>query len=243
LKDSLTKLREATGLKVPGRLIPGLCYHDLATTLKELAISEHEEMYFDEAKLHFQRTLYECEAIGHHRFAAAVENNFGFLLLSLGSFEDSERHLLRSQTLFECFGDSVRGAQVKETLARLYIETKQYCRAREIIESAVETLEVTGGEAFLSQALTTAGIVAVRQDRFNDAEKSFEAAYRVAERCGDNEGAGGALLIMYEQMGDRLTQSEKIHISEKLKKLFAASQQTALLVRVNNCISQLTHNE
>jgi len=240
LKDSLAKLREAMSLDLEGRLVPGFYYHDLATTLKDLAVSEGEKMYFDEAKLHFQRALYECDAIGHHRFAAVVENNFGFLLLSLGSFEGSEKHLLRSERLFECFFDNVRGAQVKETLARLYIETEQYSRARESIERAVETLEVTGGEAFLSEALTTAGIVAVRQGRYSDAEKNFEAAYRVAERCGDNEGAGRALLILFEEMGTRLEEPEKLQIAEKLKRLFATSQQTALLIRVNNCISKLT---
>jgi DNA-binding winged helix-turn-helix (wHTH) protein len=240
LKDSLAKLREAMGLEVGKRLAVGLYYHDLATTLKDLATSEPEETFFDEATLQFRRALYECDAIGHHRFAAAVENNFGFLLLSRRSFEESEKHLLRSQRLFECFSDSVRGAQVKETLARLYIETEQYSRAQQIIGQAVETLEITGGEAFLSEALTTAGVVAVRQGRYSDAEKNFEAAYRVAERCGDNEGAGRALLIMIEEIGNRLAQPEKILISEKLKRLFAASQQTALLVRVNNCISELT---
>jgi TolB-like protein len=240
LRDSLPKLREAISLGVPGRLVPGLCYHDLATTLKDLAISECDNTYFDEAKLHFQRALYQCEAIGHHRFAAAVENNLGFLLLSLGHFKESENHLLRSQRLFECFSDTVRGAQVKETLARLYVETQQYLEAQEIIEQAVRTLEITGGESFLSEALTTSGVVAARQGRSSDAKKTFEAAYRVAERCGDTEGAGRALLLLVEEIGKHLAQAERIAICEKLKALFAASQQTALLIRVNNCISQLT---
>ena len=196
--------------------------------------------YSDEAKLHFLRALYECEAIGHHRFAAAVENNLGFLLLSLGFFEESEKHLLRSRRLFDCFADSVQGAQVNETLARLYLEMKQYTLAREVIEKAVETFELTDGEAFLAEALTTAGVIAVRQGRYGEAKKSFEAAYKVAERCRDNEGAGRALLLMFEEMGDRLGQAERIQVSEKLKRLFATTQQTALLARVEKCISEVT---
>ena len=239
-KDSLIKLREAANLEAEGRSLPGRCYHDLATTLKDLAISEQVSAYADEAKLHFSRALYECEAIGHHRFAAAVENNLGFLLLSLGSYEESEEHLLRSRRLFECFADSVRGAQVNETLARLYVETKQYSLAQDVIRAAVETFELTDGEAFLGEALTTAGVVAARQRRYSDAKKNFEAAYKVAERCGNKEGAGHALLIMFEEMGGHLERAEKNNILKKLKQLFSASQQTALLIRVNNCISKLS---
>ena len=240
LKDSLVKLREAASLEAEGRSVPGRCYHDLATTLKDLAISEQIPAYADEAEAHFLRALYECEAIGHHRFAAAVENNLGLLLLSFRSYKESEQHLLRSRSLFQCFADSVRRAQVNETLARLYIETKQYSLAQDAIQEAVETFELTDGEAFLAEALMTAGVVAARQRRYSDAKKCFEGAYKVAERCGHKEGAGHALLIMFEEIGDYLEPAEKTNIPEKLKRLFSASQQTALLVRVNNCILEIS---
>jgi tetratricopeptide (TPR) repeat protein len=239
LKDSLAKLREASNLATAGHFLTNRVHHELATTQKEMAISEGEESYSDEAKLHFLRALYECEVLGHHRNVAVAENNLGFLLLSLGSFEESEKHLLRSRRLFECFSYSIQAAQVNETLGRLYIETKQYELAQEVITRAVETLESTDGEAFLAEALTTAGLVAARQHRYTDANQSFQAAYKVAERCGDNEGAGRALLIMFEEIGNRLERFEKIQISEKLKKLFAMTQQTALLARVEKCVAEI----
>ena len=46
------------------------------------------------------------------------------------------------------------------------------------------------GEAALAESLRTAGVVAARQWRYAEAKRSFEAAFRVAERCGDHEGAG-----------------------------------------------------
>jgi DNA-binding winged helix-turn-helix (wHTH) protein/tetratricopeptide (TPR) repeat protein len=232
LMDSLSKLREAASLEVAGQLVTGRCYHELATTLKELAISEHREAYFDQAKLHFQRALYECEAIGNHRHTAAVENNLGYLLLCRGFHDESEMHLLRSRRLFGFFADSVRGAQVDETLAHLYVATEQYARAQEVIEQAVETLELTDGEALLAEALTTKGVVACRLKRYIEAKKSFEAAYRVAERCGDHEGAGRALLILLEEMGDSLENDEKLQTAEKLKSLLSTTQQSSLLARV-----------
>ena len=239
LKDSLTTLRAAASLEVPGRLVPGRCYHDLATTLKELGASEQEPKYSDEAKVCFMRALYETEAIGHHRAAAALENNLGLLFLSLGSFAESEQHVLRSRRLFESLSDTIRWAQCNETLAKLYIEMKRFSLAEEAIRQAIEVFEVIDGEAVLSEALTTQGLLLCKLDRFGAAKKSFEAGYRVAERCGDKESAGRALLILIEEMGDQIEQTEKIYLSEKLRKLFASTQQTALLARVEKCIANV----
>jgi tetratricopeptide (TPR) repeat protein len=96
--------------------------------------------------------------------------------------------------LFESLSDSVHGAQSNETLARLYLETKQFDLAEEAIGRAVTTLELTDGEAALAESLTTAGVVAAKQLRYSEAKRSFEAAFRVAERSGDHEGAGRALV-------------------------------------------------
>jgi len=74
--------------------------------------------------------------------------------------------------------------QTTETLARLYLETKPFALAEEAIDRAVKTLELTDGEAALAESLRTAGVVAARQRRY----------------AGDHEGAGLALLIMFEEV-------------------------------------------
>jgi DNA-binding winged helix-turn-helix (wHTH) protein/tetratricopeptide (TPR) repeat protein len=239
LKDALTRLIEATSVvELAGPWATGRCHLELASTYKDLAISEGVAHYFEEAKKFYFKALYEFQAVGHHRYVAAVENNMGFLLLSLGFHDESEQHLLHSRRLFDGFSDSVRGAQVNETLARLHLETKQYALAREEIERAVEILELTDSEALLAEALITKGVIANRLERYSDARRNFEAAYRVAERCGDNEGAGRALLSMFEEMGYRLQQVEKNQLLEKLKRLLATTQRTALQVRLEKSISK-----
>jgi tetratricopeptide (TPR) repeat protein len=221
LLDSLTKLRQAARLEGIGPLATGRCYHELATTLKELANVQHEERYAHEATCHFQQALHRFEAVGHHRFVAAIENNMGFLLLSQGLLKESERHLLRSKRLFDSLSDMVHGAQTNETLARLYLETKQFALAEDAIDRAVKTLELTDGEAALAESLTTAGVVAAKQWRYSEAKRSFDAAFRVAERCGDHEGAGRALLTMLEEINDGLEVNEKTEISERVEKYLA----------------------
>ncbi len=238
--DALNVLRQAAnGDGQAGNLDSARCHHELALTLKDLFISEGNEAQANEAKAHFEKALYIFEAVGDHRIAAAAENNLGFLLLNLGRFEESEMHLLHSKRMFLSVSDVVHEAQVKETLCRLYIKTQRYAQARQVIEEAIETLERTDGEAFLAEALRTAGIVAACQERYADAKKNLGAAYKVAERCGDKEGAGQALLIMFEEVKHLLDDSEKKDIVESLNRLLAGTQQTGLYARVARCVREL----
>lgn len=233
LQDALSTLIEAMPLvQVSGPWTTARCFLELASTYKDLAIAETLPSYYDQAKHFYNRALFEFEAIGHHRYVAVVENNLGFLLLGAGRYRESEEHLLRSLRLFAVFCDSVAAAQVNETLARLYVETERYSLAKEVVERAVKTLERTDGEALLAEAITTSGLVAIKQGRYNDAKKSFVAAYNIAERCGHNEGAGRTLLIMLEELKDMLVTEEKIQLLGELEALLATTQQKALQARV-----------
>jgi tetratricopeptide (TPR) repeat protein len=233
------KLREAARLEAVGRLVTNRCYLDLATTLKELAFSEGADTHLSEAKLHFWRALYESEALGHHRNVGSVENNIGFLLLSLGFCGESERHLLRSRRIFEALSDSVRGAQVNDTLARLYVETKQLTLAQEVIDRAVNTLEMTDSEAILAEALTTKGIVESRRTRYGAAKRSFEAAYKIAGRCGDVQGAARALLAHLEEMQSILDRKDALELASRASELLRAIPQPSILARIEKVAARI----
>lgn len=78
-----------------------------------------------------------------------------------------------------------------------------------------------------------------RLGRFADAQKRFESAYKVAERCGDREGARRALLSMFEEMPDRLGQDELEQLWEKLKRLDTVTEPSPLSARVKETIAQI----
>lgn len=239
LKDALARIMQATPLaELCGPWATARCNLEMASIYKDLAIAENLASYFDEAMHFYIKALYEFEAIGHHRYVAIVENNIGLLLLSLGDYKESEERLLRSRKLLDGFSDTLRVAQVDETLARLYIQTKQYGLAQTVIERVVQTFEHADNEFLLAEALTTSGVVASRLGKYSDAQRNFEAASKISERCSDNEGAGLALLIMFEEMGECLEQTERIQIAEKFKRLLAGTQQTALQIRVFRSLSK-----
>lgn len=236
--DAISKLREASTVMGPaGRLVTVRYHLELAGALRALVLTDQQ--INDEIRGHYVAALLETHAIGDHRTTAIAENNLGFLLLTLGAWDESEQHLLRARRLFETLGDDSRRAQVNETLSRLYIATSQFTLADSTIDEAIQVLERTEGEAVLSEALTTRGIVKCRLDRFASAQKAFEAAYQVSERCGDREGARRALLSMYEEMGDRLDLDEISQILGKLKKLQAVTEPSWLVERINGTIAQI----
>jgi len=245
LDESLLKLREAAEIEAAGRLITNRCYLDLATTLKELAFCDdlafchNKEEYLREAQLHFWRALYESEALGHHRNVGSVENNIGFLFLNLGLYQESEGHLLRSRRIFETLSDTVRGAQVNDTLARLYIHTKQLRLAQKVINDAVESLELTDSEAILAEALTTKGVVECRRGHYSNAKRSFEAAHKVAERCGDLQGAARALLILLEEAQNEIDHKEMTAVTDRAKRLLGSLSESPIRVRVEKLLTDV----
>ena len=236
LHDSLARLNEAAEIaELAGPLVTGRYHHELATTLKDLAIAEARNEYFDRAIQHYQEALYEFEAIGNHRYAAAVENNHGHLLLTLRRLGEAEAHLVRARKLFDGFGDKLKRAQVDETLAQLHIAAERFSLAEQAAARAVETLETGGEEALLAEALRTQGVVLCKLARHREAKRILDRAHQVADSCGDSDGAGRALLIVIEEMCNQLDDDERLELGARLDHLLAHSQQASILERLQRC--------
>jgi len=240
LHDALTRLDEAAEIvELAGPFATGRYHLELATTLRKLATTEMRTQYFDRSAEHYQHALHEFESAGDHRHAAIVENNYGFLLLTLKRLDEAEVHLGRARILFESFADRVKSAQVADTLARLYIDAGRFELAGQTIVRAVETLEKGGEEALLAEALTTQGIALCRLKRHREAKRVLDRANRVAESCGDSEGAGYALLIMIEEMCEQLENDERMEIAARMSRLLSQSQQSSILERLQKCLDAI----
>ena len=212
---------------------------EMANTLKEFGVAERRKDYFDRALSHYREAGLQFEQVGNLRYAAAVENNRGHLLLSLERFEESQAHLERARTLFSGLGDSIGGAQVDETLAQLHLASNNYELAERAIELAVNTLEGSCEDALLAEALTTQGLILCRLGHRQEAKPIIERARRVAERCGDREGAGRALLILIEEMCEQLADDERREIGAQANQLLANSQQPATRERLRKCLEKI----
>jgi signal transduction histidine kinase/ActR/RegA family two-component response regulator len=240
LHDALGLLSEAERLvKASGRWTRGRFHLQFATTLKDLGIAERRNPYFDRALDHYREALLNFESLGNLRYMAIVENNQGYLLSTLKRFDEAQLHLGRARKLFEQFGDQVRRAQVDETLAQLHLASEQYELAERSVRLAVATLETSGEEALLAEALTTHGLALCRLGRRHEAKPTLERARRVAERCGDYEGAGKSLLIVIEEMCEQLGDDERREIGVQASQLLANSQQIATRERLGTSLARI----
>ena len=241
LHDALALLDEASTLVEESSSWPKGRFHlEFANTLKDLGIAENRNPYFERALGHYKEALSHFKQIGNHRYTAIVENNHGYLLSTLKRFDDACQHLERARRLFDMLQDSVRRAQVDETLAQLYLTSERYELAERSINLSVDTLEISGEEAFLVEALTTRGLVLCRLGKRHEAKPSFERAQRVAERCGDHEAAGKALLIMIEELSEQLSDDERREIGAQANQLLCNSQQHATRERLSRCLELIS---
>lgn len=240
LHDAIRLLEQARPLVETERAwIKGRFHLEHATTLRDLGVAEGDEEYYNLSLGHYEEALHEFESLGNLRYSAIVENNLGYLLLTLRRFEDARLHLQRASDLFEGFGDQVKQAQVNETIAQLYIANGDYQRAESAIGSAVNILQDRREDALLAEALTTYGVVLFRLGDKRAAKPLIERARRVAERCGDRESAGRALLILIEEMCDQLPDDERREIGAQANQLLANSQQPATRERLKKCLEKI----
>ena len=101
------------------------------------------------------------------------------------------------------------------------------------------TLEKNDEDALLAEALTTRGLVLSRLNRRGEAKSVLEGAYRIADRCGDPEGSGRALLVIVEELNEDLNEAERSELNLKLNLLLENSQQISTRERLMICLKLL----
>ncbi|HEY3581310.1 MAG TPA: winged helix-turn-helix domain-containing protein, partial [Pyrinomonadaceae bacterium] len=117
LNMALTYLNEATAwIGFSGPWTAARCHLELASTYKDLGVSERVDSYFDLAEKFYLRALWEFQAVGNHRLTAIAENNLGVLLLLGGRFVEAESRLEKARNVFDHFGDRIRCAQADDSL-------------------------------------------------------------------------------------------------------------------------------
>ncbi|MGI8656124.1 MAG: ATP-binding protein [Pyrinomonadaceae bacterium] len=237
LHDALRLLTEAAPLieESANHFVRGRFHLELATTLTFLGSAEECADYNYQSLAEFAAASLYFEQIGNQSYCANVENNLGFLLVTLNRFDEAHEHLNRAHQLFTNLDDNVRRAQVDDTRARALLAEARTGEAEQLINAAVETLEQSGEQALLAEALTTYGVVLARLGRTAEARPVLERARHIAERIGDIEGAGRAAVTLIEEMCDLLSDEDRLEIAAHADQLLAKSQHAETRARVRAC--------
>ena len=235
---AITLLCEAAPIaELCGPWATGRCHLELATAYVELGVTEDLVNYRDKATTFYSKALNEFEGIGSHRLSAITENNLGVFMSFIGNFKAAEFHLLRARKTFDSFDDRIRCAQVDESLAQLYLAQERFDEANVSIERAVQTMENGDEDAFLTEALTTKGLIYCKLKRYSQAKTLLENAYRLAQRCGATDSAGRSLAVLIEEMYDFLEPEERTDIANRIVDIVASSQKLSIHKRLQNCLA------
>ena len=203
--------------------LKGKFHNQFATVLENLGRAEKRKDYIDRALIEYAAASYHFEQAGHTRYQACVENNLGFLFLTIKNFAEAHEHLDRAQALFTSMKDDVHTAQVDDTRARVLLAEGRIAEAERLVRSAVQILERGDQQSLLAEALTTHGIVLARMGSHEAARQKLQRAVKVAQSAGDTEAEGLALLTIIEELGERLPAEELTQTYDRAFELLSRS--------------------
>jgi CheY-like chemotaxis protein len=236
LSESLKIFTEAADLVEHSgdHYLQGTFHVSLGTTLRRMADANNLEAYLDRALIEYAAASFHFEQARNKRYFANVENNLGFLLFTIGRYQEAHSHLDRARQLYSELKDTYSVARADETRARTFLAAGQFTDAERIIRSAVRVLERGDEKATLADALTTYGTVKARLGKFVRARQLLDRAIEIAETCGDLEGAGRAKLSIIEELTAQTSPIELADTYETATDLLKQSQDPATTSRLNN---------
>ena len=214
--------------------LQGTFHISLGTTLRRMADANNLEAYLDRALIEYAAASFHFEQARNKRYFANVENNLGFLLFTIGRYQEAHSHLDRARQLYSELKDTYSVAHADETRARTFLAAGRLADAERVIRSAVRVLERGDEKATLADALTTFGTVKARLGKFVRARQLLDRAIEIAETCGDLEGAGRAKLSIIEELTAQTSPLELADTYDTAADLLKKSQDPSTTRRLNS---------
>jgi tetratricopeptide (TPR) repeat protein len=239
--DALRIHRESASLfnQSSNHALRGKFHNEFATVLKDLGLAERREEYIDQSLVEYAAASFHAEQAGNRRFLALVKNNVGFLFVSLRRFNEAHDQLDHARLLFEGLKDRGMVAQVDDTRARAFIDQGLYSEAEAVAARSVRVLEEGDELSLLAEALTTHGRALAKLGNAQMAHSKFTEALATAQRAGDPESAGVAVLSIGEELALYLPHGELFAYYRQAESLLAESQYPEIKVRLGEYARRL----
>ena len=217
--------------------LKGKFHNQLALVFRRLGTAEGRPDYTDRAIIEYTAAAFHFEEAGHTSYRARSENNLGYLLYTVGRYDDAHGHLNNARILFIAVKDKGSVAQVDETRARILLAEGRTKEAERAIREAVRVLAKGGEQGLYAEALTTQGLVLAKLGNFPESRNTLRKAANVAEAAGAVEDAGRALLVLLEEHGERIDEREFLESYQRADKLLGGTQDTETIARLRACTS------
>ncbi|HZH90271.1 MAG TPA: response regulator [Pyrinomonadaceae bacterium] len=234
LNDSLRILLDSAAFfeKSASDALKGKFHNDLACALTSLGQAEHRPDYIDRAIIEYTAASHHFDQSGHISYRASAESNLGFLLYTIGHYEEAHEHLNAARRLFADLENKGRIAQVDETRARVLLAQGRLQPAEGAIREAVRVLSKGGEQGLLAEALITQGRILSKLGNFIESLNTLRRAADLAEQAGAVEDAGRALLLLMEEHADRINEHELLEAYERAHNLLKDTQDMETISRL-----------
>jgi CheY-like chemotaxis protein/tetratricopeptide (TPR) repeat protein len=219
--------------------LKGKFHNQLALVLRRLGKAESRPDYTDRAIIEYTAAAFHFEEAGHASYRARAENNLGYLLHTVGRYDDAHEHLNNARILFLAVKDKGSVAQVDETRARVLLAQGRIKEAERAIREAVRVLARGGEHGLYAEALTTQGLILARLGNFPESRNTLRKAANIAEAAGAVEDAGRALLVLLEEHGERISEREFLESYRRAVKLLGGTQDGETMARLRMCASRI----
>ncbi|HJR07723.1 MAG TPA: response regulator [Pyrinomonadaceae bacterium] len=219
--------------------LKGKFHNDLGCVLTNLSTAEHRPDYTDRAIIEYTAASYHFEQAEHTSYRASAEHNLGYLLYTIGRYEEAHEHLHSARRLFADVGNKGRIAQVDEASARVLLAQGRMRGAESAIREAVRVLSKGGEQGLLAEALTTQGRILSKRGNFIESVNTLRRAADLAEQAGAVEDAGRALLSLMEEHANRLNEHELLESYERAHNLLKETQDAETITRLRACAMRI----
>ena len=239
--DPLRILTDAAPLfsLVKNHCLKGSFHNQFAIVLRNVGATESREDYVDRALIEYAAAADHFVKAGHIRYQACVENNLAFLFWKVHRFAEAHEHLDRAQVLFARLKDNLHEAQADETRARVLVSEGRFVEAEKAARRAVRTLEIGDEPSWLTEALTSLGIALARLRRFDEARSVLERAVDGAQDIGNVESAGSGALVLIEELGAEISDSDLLSTLERAEVLLVDTQDMPIIRRLAKCATRV----
>jgi tetratricopeptide (TPR) repeat protein len=187
--------------KINNQTIRGSYHVTLANMLEWLWETEKRTEYLDRALVEYAAASYYFERAEHKRYLANVENNLGLIYFKIYRCAEAHEHLDRARRILVGLKDTVTIAQVDETRACVFLKQNHITEAERVARFSVRSLEKSGCNVLLAEALTTHGRALARLGNYGIALSTFRRAIALAEHAGNLNRVADAALAAFQEIG------------------------------------------
>ena len=164
-----------------------------------------KESQLNETFMHLYQALQLAQELGYRSGEMICYNYFYLIYRSSGDLDKALSYLTLGLKIAEELGEVAVQIDILKNSSEIYLRKKEFLRAQEQIQAAIELAQANGNKEALLSALNALGALYYEQGAWNDASNAFNEAYTAATELGDLIQTLGALKyleLIAEQKGD-----------------------------------------